>query len=326
MLRKFGTVWTIVLLSSLVGVASGGTAAGQAIARPSSRELMVRWQGPSSQIAGGADPVLLAAGDIADCRSPGDEATADLIRTMPGTIATLGDNAYRSGSAQEYADCYDPTWGTEKARTRPAAGNHDYGTPDARGYFDYFGAAAGDRGEGYYSYDLGAWHVVVLNSNCDAIGGCEADSAQERWLRSDLASHQATCTLAYWHHPLFSSGTTHGGDLEMRPIWQLLYDAGADVVLSGHEHNYERFTPQDPNGAPDPGRGIREFVVGTGGASHYPFGTPLPTSETRNADTYGVLALTLHPDGYDWSFVPADADPGQPGGTTFTDAGSGECH
>ena len=161
---------------------------------------------------------------------------------MPGTIATLGDNAYRSGSAQEYADCYDPTWGTEKARTRPAAGNHDYGTPDARGYFDYFGAAAGDRGEGYYSYDLGAWHVVVINSNCDAIGGCEADSAQGRWLRTDLASHQATCTLAYWHHPLFSSGIEHGGNPEMRPIWQLLYDAGADVVLSGHEHNYERFS------------------------------------------------------------------------------------
>src|SRR4051794_21398527 len=207
MMRKLGMVWTIMLLSSLASVASGGTGVGQAIKRPSPTESMVRWQGPSTQTAGGADPGLIAAGDIADCRSPGDEATADLIRSMPGTIATLGDNAYRSGSAQEYAECYDPTWGTEKARTRPAPGNHDYGTPDARGYFNYFGAAAGDRGEGYYSYDLGAWHIVVINSNCEAIGGCEADSAQERWLRTDLAAHVTPCTLAYWHHPLFSSGT-----------------------------------------------------------------------------------------------------------------------
>ena len=166
----------------------------------------------------------------------------------------------------------------------------------------------------------------MLNSNCEEIGGCGIASPQGTWLGADLAAHPVMCTLAYWHEPLFSSGTTHGGDDEMRPVWQLLYDAGADVVLSGHEHNYERFAPQDPNGFPDPKHGIRAFVVGTGGASHYPFGIPLPTSEVRNADTYGVLVLTLHPQGYDWEFDPVDAGDGQPDGKPFTDSGSTACH
>jgi len=267
----------------------------------------------------GPDPVLIAAGDIADCRKSGGKATAALIKHMSGAIATLGDNAYRSGSRQEFADCYDPTWGTEKSRTHPAIGNHEYNTHGASGYFDYFGDAAGQPGAGYYSYDLGAWHIVELNSNCGEIGGCDARSQEGRWLQADLSAHPATCTLAYWHHPLFSSGTVHGNDEEMRPIWRILYAAGADVVLSGHEHNYERFAPQDPSGVPDPQRGIREFVVGTGGESHYPFGAPLPTSEVRNAETFGVLKLTLHPTSYDWVFVPV-------AGETFTDSGSGACH
>jgi len=270
--------------------------------------------------------VLIAAGDIRDCASRGDEATAALVRNIAGTVATLGDNAYGTGSKQEFARCYDPTWGSEKARTRPAAGNHDYGTRNAKGYFHYFGQAAGNRDEGYYSYDLGAWHIIVLNSNCEQIGGCEANSRQGRWLRTDLAAHRATCTLAYWHHPLFSSGKEHGGDEAMQPVWQALYDAGADVVLSGHEHNYERFAPQDPDGRLDRKRGIRQFVVGTGGSSHYGFGRILKTSEVRNAETFGVLVLTLHPASYNWVFVPVGSRPDRNGGRIFPDSGSATCH
>ena len=267
----------------------------------------------------GRGAVLLAAGDIASCQSSGDEATAKVLDGLAGTVATLGDNAYQSGTAKEFVDCYDPTWGRHKARTRPSPGNHDYGTADAAGYFDYFGAAAGDRGKGYYSYDLGTWHVIALNSNCAQVGGCEAGSAQEQWLRADLKAHPARCTLAYWHHPRFSSGTTHGSDPATQALWRALYDHGADVVLAGHEHNYERFAPQNPDGEADPERGIREFVVGTGGRSHYTIVDPIANSEIHNDDTYGVLKLTLRPKGYDWQFVPVED-------ARFTDSGSARCH
>ena len=274
---------------------------------------------PPPQPPPSVDAVLLAAGDIASCASPGDAATAALLDSMPGTIATLGDNAYERGSPAEYADCYGPTWGRFLSRTRPAPGNHEYLTPGASGYFSYFGAAAGAPDSGYYSYDLGAWHIVVINSNCSPAGGCQAGSRQEAWLRADLAAHRTVCTLAYWHHPRFSSGE-HGDQVSMQPIWQDLYDAGADVVLSGHDHDYERFAPQTPTGVADPARGIREFVVGTGGKNHYPITRPAePNSEVRNWDTFGILKLTLHPRGYDWQFVPE-------AGKTFTDAGSGRCH
>jgi hypothetical protein len=276
--------------------------------------------------ADGQDPRLIAVGDIADCTGSGDEATAALARRIDGTVATLGDHAYPSGSRQQFARCYDPSWGTLKARTRPAPGNHDYETRGAQGYFDYFGGAAGDPGEGYYSYDLGTWHIIVLNSNCDAVGGCDERSRQGQWLRSDLAAHSATCTLAYWHAPLFSSGKEHGGDEAMRPAWEMLYQAGADVVLAGHEHNYERFTPQDPDGRPDAQRGIRQFVVGTGGKSLYPFGQQLRTSEVRTAETFGVLVLTLRPRGYDWEFVPTGTRGSNRAGTRVLDDGSGDCH
>jgi hypothetical protein len=185
---------------------------------------------------------------------------------------------------------------------------------DAAGYFDYFGELAGTPGEGYYSYDLGDWHIIALNSIIQVSAG----SPQEQWLRSDLAAHPAVCTLAYWHYPLFSSGIVHGGDPSMRPLWQALYDYGADVVLTGHEHNYERFAPQDPQGNADPVRGIREFVVGSGGRSHYGFGAPVPNSEARNGDTYGLLKLTLHLTSYSWEFIP---EPGK----TFTDSGNAPC-
>ena len=266
----------------------------------------------------GAPPVLLAAGDIASCDSPGAEATAALLDGLPGTIAALGDTAYDAGTAAEFARCYAPSWGRHKGRTRPAPGNHEYETPGAAAYFAYFGAAAGEAGTGYYSYDLGGWHLVALNSNCAQAGGCQAGSPQERWLRADLAAHPTACALAYWHHPRFSSGP-HGGDGALEPLWQALYEAGAEVVLVGHDHLYERFAPQDPRGGADPARGIRQFTVGTGGKSHSRVVRNAANSEVANSDTFGVLRLTLRPAGYAWEFVPV-------AGGRFTDAGAGACH
>ena len=266
------------------------------------------------------DPVVFAAGDIAHCASGGDESTARLLASTRGTVLTLGDNAYRDGTSEEFADCYDPSWGRYKHRTKPSPGNHDYQSEGAAGYFGYFGEAAGKPSRGYYSYDLGSWHVVSLNSNCEEVGGCDTSSPQARWLEADLSGNaDKRCTLAYWHHPLFSSGEEHGSTPEVKPLWETLYEAGADVVLSGHEHNYERFAPQDPDGVADPERGIREFVVGTGGVSHYPILDPIANSKVHNDDTYGVLKLTLRSEGYDWRFVPVE-------GARFTDFGSARCH
>jgi hypothetical protein len=266
------------------------------------------------------DAVLLAAGDIASCNSDGDEITGRLLDRLPGTIAALGDIAYPDGSADRFTRCYDPSWGRFKGRTRPTVGNHEYMTAGASAYFHYFGAAAGDPARGYYSYDLGAWHIVVLNSSCEQVGGCAPGSPQEQWLRADLIRSGRACTLAYWHHPLFTSGANHPPALETRPLFQALYDAGAEVVLAGHNHTYERLAPQTPIGALDWVRGIRSFVVGTGGGSHYPFGPAIePHSEVRNADTYGLLRLVLHDGSYDWSFVPEP-------GSAFRDSGTGTCH
>lgn len=267
----------------------------------------------------GTGPVVLAAGDVARCGSSGSAATAAAL-ARPGTVAVLGDAAYESGSPDEFRACYGPTWGAFKARTRPTPGNHEYATPGAAGYFGYFGAAAGPADRGFYSYDLGGWHVVVLNSNCAQVGGCDEESPQGRWLRADLRAHPALCTLAYWHEPRFTSGTEHGNNIAMAPVWRSLYDAGADIVLNGHEHNYERFAPQTPDGTPDARRGIREFVVGTGGGGLYAdFGAPLANSRVRNDDTFGVLRLDLLRGSYRWQFVPV-------GGGSFTDAGTGRCH
>jgi hypothetical protein len=263
--------------------------------------------------------VLIGAGDIADCSDlAGAEATAKLLEANPGTVMALGDLAYPNGSAENFK-CYDKTWGRVKNRTRPAVGNHEFHSAGATYYFQYFGAAAGDPATGYYSYELGSWHIVVLNSECTEVGGCEAGSPQEKWLRADLAAHPVACTLAYFHKPRFSSGLAHGDDPDVAPLWQALYDANAELVLNGHDHDYERFAPQDPNGKSDPRRGIREFVVGTGGKSHRLFGIHKPNSEVRNDDTYGVLKLTLKPNGYDWEFLPE-------AGKSFTDSGSGSCH
>ncbi|HUP68705.1 MAG TPA: metallophosphoesterase [Acidimicrobiales bacterium] len=266
-----------------------------------------------------ADVVLLAAGDIASCSSSGDEATAALLDARPAAVvATLGDNAYPSGTAAEFADCYGPTWGRSRRRTRPTAGNHDYAIAGAAGYFGYFAGAAGDPSRGYYSYDLGAWHVVALNSNCSVVS-CAREGPQERWLRADLAAHTNRCTLAYWHHPRFSSGTTHGSTVAVAPLWKALFENDADLVLQAHEHNYERFGPLDPSGSIDSARGMRSFVVGTGGRSHYPLGTPITGSRARNGDTFGVLRLKLTAQGFTWAFI-AEA------GGTFADSGSARCH
>jgi hypothetical protein len=235
-------------------------------------------------------------------------------------VLALGDLQYDSASLSNLKAAYDPSWGRVKSITRPALGNHEGG---GTGYYDYFngpGVAngpAGERGKGYYSFDVGTWHLIALNSNCDT-GGCEAGSAQEQWLRLDLASHPAACTLAYWHHPRFSSGHDRNNDF-MQDIWRDLYEAGADLVLVGHSHDYERFAPQDANGRLDGATGIREFVVGTGGAFPTGISTVQPNSEVRQNTTFGVLRLTLRPTSYDWQFVPA-------AGGSFTDAGTQACH
>ena len=272
-----------------------------------------------SASAANDEAVLVGAGDIADCTDlSGAEATAKLLEAIPGTVMAVGDLAYPDGTPENFA-CYDKTWGRVKARTRPAAGNHEFHSTGATYYFNYFGTAAGDPAKGYFSYELGAWHIIVLNSECVAIGGCQAGSKQEQWLRADLAAHPAACTLAYFHKPLFSSGGAHGDAPEFRPFWQALYDAHADVVVNGHDHDYERFGPQNPSGETDQARGIREFVAGTGGKNHRPFHQPDKNSEVRNADTFGVLKLTLRPHGYEWVFVPE-------AGKSFTDSGTGTCH
>jgi acid phosphatase type 7 len=267
----------------------------------------------------GEGMVFVGAGDIASCASTGDEATANLLDGIAGTVYNLGDNVYDNGTAAEFANCYDPSWGRHKARTRPTPGNHEYNSGGG-GYYGYFGASAGDPTKGYYSYDLGEWHIIVLNSNssCTTIS-CAAGSAQETWLRQDLANSSKPCTLAYWHHPRFNSGASHGNNTAVAPLWQALYDFNADVILNGHEHVYERFAPQNPSAVADAARGIRQFTVGTGGRSHYTFGTIQPNSEVREGSTYGVLKLTLKSGGYDWQFVPV-------AGATFTDTGTGTCH
>lgn len=263
-------------------------------------------------------PTLIAAGDIAYCGTPWDEATATLVNGIPGTVAALGDLAYESGTTAEFNACYQPSWGAFKARTKPAPGNHEYQTPGATGYFGYWGATAGNPSQGWYSYDLGGWHVVSLNSNCSDIGGCGVGSPQETWLRADLAANPARCTVAYWHHPRFSGGQVTN-DLAVAPLWQALYDANADLVLTSHAHNYQRFAPQDAAGAADPARGLRQFVVGTGGHPTLHPVAGVANTEVMNNTTWGVLKLTLRNSGYDWQFIPV-------AGQTFTDSGTQACH
>ena len=258
-------------------------------------------------------PVTLSgAGDIAKC--PGQAgATAKLLAAIPGTIFTLGDNVYPDGNAAMYSSCYGTTWGRLRSRTRPSPGNHDYLTAGGAPYFNYFGSAAGPRGRGYYSYDLGAWHVVSLNSEV----ATQAGSAQERWLRQDLATNPKKCTLAYWHKPLFSSGSM-GASIGVRALWKALYDRGVEVVLNGHDHNYERFAPQTPTASANPTHGIRAFVVGTGGAPLLAFKKAVANSQFRYNKSHGVLKLTLSDGSYAWKFIAVSG--------AVIDAGQATCH
>jgi hypothetical protein len=274
--------------------------------------------GPPGGAAGATTAVLVGAGDIASCSTAADQRTAGLLDGIGGTVFTAGDNAYPRGTLWQFRHCYAASWGRHFDRTRPAAGNHDYGTPGAAGYFDYFRWRAGHRGKGWYAYNRGTWRIYVLNSNCAEVGGCYVGSRQERWLRADLAAHPHRCVLAYWHHPRFSSGF-HGNQKQVRGFWVTLYGAGADIVVNGHDHDYERFAPQDYSANADPANGIREFVVGSGGAERRAMEAPHANSEVSNAKTYGVLKLTLRDGSYAWRFV------GVPG-STFTDSGSDTCH
>ncbi|OLE09740.1 MAG: alkaline phosphatase, partial [Cyanobacteria bacterium 13_1_40CM_2_61_4] len=243
-----------------------------------------------------------------------------LVNAGLSGVLTLGDEQYQNGALSDFNNSYDKSWGRVKSITHPAVGNHEYQTTGAAGYFDYFNGVgnqtgpAGDRSKGYYSFDIGTWHLIALNSSDQCtIVSCTLGSPQETWLKADLAAHANFCTLAYWHHPSFNSG--NGGNLSaMQPELQDLYNANADVILGGHAHDYERFAPQNPSGQLDNARGIRQFVVGTGGAFFTALGTTKPNSQVRQNDTYGVLKLTLHPTSYDWQFVPE-------AGKTFTDSG-----
>jgi len=295
-MRKLQVLQTLFLAFTL------GFAAGAAVAAPGADAPVVIW----------------AAGDIGYC-GPSGPASAPAARTarlMAGDthpVLALGDLAYPRGRQRDFDECFAPAWGSLRPRLLPVPGNHDYDTRGALPYYRYVEGLAPDAGRGYYALRLGAWRVIALNSNVDARPGSE----QLRWLRAELAARRSRCTLAFWHHPRFSSGD-HGDDDRMDAAWGLLHEAGADLVLAGHDHDYERFAPLDADGRPDPLRGMRQFVVGTGGAPLRRFGEIRPGSEARNAETYGALRLTLRDGGYDWAFVPVD-------GQTFRDSGSGHC-
>ena len=267
-----------------------------------------------------SDTVLIGAGDICVASNiAAAQKTADLVGARPTALVfTLGDNSNESGTADQYATCYGSTWGAFRSRTRPTIGNHDVLTSHGAPYYAYFGSAAGPSGKGYYSYDLAAnWHVIVLNSNCDEIGGCDASSPEETWLKAVLAANSGKHILAMWHHPEFSSGG-HRSVMSYKAWWDDLYAAHADVVLNGHDHDYERFARQSPDGKADP-NGIREFVAGTGGASHTPIFVVRANSEVYDGRTFGVLSLTLKRHGYGWQFIPVD-------GGAFTDSGETATH
>ena len=314
--RWLGLVAAVATSVALFAAPQNPPAAPTPPAEPSQSPAPV----PSPAAAPPEAITLVGAGDIANCLIAGGSgaiATARLLDQIPGTIITLGDHAYQSGTAEEFRDCYGPRWGRFKDRTRPSPGNHDYLTNNGQAYFDFFGDAAGPKGRGYYSYDLGPWHIISMNSTVDASGRSE----QMKWLKDDLAAHHTTCMLAYWHIPVFSSGP-HGQDLReaarMLDVWHVLYENGVDVVINGHDHDYERFAPQDPAGRADDARGIREFVAGTGGAELRTFPTIRPNSIVRASVAHGVIRFTLHKSSYDWRFISTTGE--------FSDSGSGACH
>jgi 3',5'-cyclic AMP phosphodiesterase CpdA len=322
-LSGIGAVLVMVGLLSVwgTGPGSGASPVAEATSSPTSPGSSGS-AGPSVAAplpSPSGDPVLVGAGDIARCDGTDDEATAALLAGIAGQVFTLGDNAYDSGTPAEFSECYDPSWGQVKDRTLfPVPGNHDHATRDAAGYTGYFGSAAAPDGVTWYSRDVGTWHVIVLDASCDAVeGGCGPGSPELTWLRADLAASNARCTLAMWHQPRFSSGV-HGNDPAVAPFWDALYAGGADLVLNGHDHDYERFAPQDPSGAADPARGITEIVVGTGGAALRTFGPAIANDVVRSNLAHGVLAVTLKPSGWSFRFVSTDG--------SFRDEGQGTCH
>jgi hypothetical protein len=311
--RATGPLWRALSATAiLVAIARPGAAAPSPAAAKAPAAV-----GPVRVIAVGdiaCDPANAAyangAGTPSECRQ---RDTSDLaLAQHPAAALLLGDLQYDVGALAAYNTSFDPTWGRLRAVSRPAPGNHEYATPGAAGYRAYFGELATPQGTTWYSFELGGWHLVALDSNCAPLGGCGTGSVEQDWLRADLAAHPGRCTLAYWHHPRFSSAL-HGDDATTQPFWAALHDAGADLVLSGHDHDYERFAPQDPDGAADPASGIRELVVGTGGRSLYGFGAAHPQSEVR-LQAFGVLALDLYPNGYLWRFLRTDGSIGDRGG------------
>jgi hypothetical protein len=319
-----GAVIVLLGISAVMRAPGGLAAPGVGVSPPPVAAITTAPATPGlsptgSPSAAGDYPVLVGAGDIGRCDSSADDETAALVERLPGTVFTLGDNAYERGTADEYRDCFGASWGRFKGRIAfPVPGNHEYETRDAAGYRDYFGAAAVRDGATWYSADVGTWHVVVLDSTCTSVtGGCGAGSPQVAWLVGDLAASKAKCTLALFHHPRFSSGY-HGNDPAVAPFWDALYAGGADLVINGHEHDYERFAPQDPSGAADDARGIIELIAGTGGADLRTFNDPVPNSRVRSSLAHGVLSLTLRPSGWAWAFTSVDG--------TFSDTGSAGCH
>jgi hypothetical protein len=311
-MRVEGMKKTVLLLASIAAAVPVACGAAALLAMPL-----------AGQAATTKTATLTGAGDIASCTEGRGlhGATAKLIGKIRGTVFTLGDNAYESGTSAEFDNCYGPTWGKYKARTRPAVGNHEYNTSGAMPYFEYFGRRAGAPGKGYYSYDRGSsWHVVVLNSNCNEVGGCTERSPQGRWLSNDLANNPSPCTLAYFHHPLYASGDKWD-TLKVKPLWSMLYKGRAEVIISGHAHRYERYARITPEGRKDRHNGIRQFIVGTGGKGEDEpqQGKNDPRMQVRKVGTVGVLRLSLRADSYSWKFVPVE-------GESFTDSGNDRCH
>lgn len=319
--KKVNPLMTCVLKASALalllaaGLGQAQTASHKEVDRAATRETLVI---PGKGVS------VYAAGDIADCRrlsaeDSGAAKTARLIadaleEERDAAVLALGDNTYPIGLLQEFTDCYGPTWGQFKKRTHPTPGNHEYYSPEAAGYYRYFGAAAGTARRGYYSKRIGAWHVLSLNSNLNP----ELHAEQIAWLKKDLADNGRACTLAFWHHPRHSSGG-HGSSMRMDDAWRILAEHGADVVLAAHDHQYERFAPLSADGEPDPARGMRSFVVGTGGARLTPLRFPRPHSEAVDNTSLGVLKLNLKPTGYEWEFLPVEKD-------GFSERGAARCN
>lgn len=323
MKRTATPVRTILLLGLGLGLVVGGsvslTILAGARAANDTINVAVAPDAPASSEASAPIDTVIAVGDIGVCGKHDDELTARLVQQLPGPILALGDLAYAAGTEAEFERCFDPAWGGLRGRIHPVPGNHEYQTAGAGPYYEYFGGSAGTAGLGWYSFDIGEWHIIALNSNCETrTNFCSDDSPQGDWLESDLARHRNQCTLAIMHHPRWSSGD-HGSDPMLSDLWTMLDDAGVEAVLAGHDHDYERFGAMDASGVADPATGMRQFVVGTGGRALDPFASVEPNSEARSNVDYGVLQLSLYADHYDWAFVPQT-----PGG--YTDAGSDTCH